>query len=77
MESCLRTSAKTGFGLEDVLPAVIERIPPPRCFKWPSIQNACEGCMHLLYVLVHPSVCMRFLLVGPLKIYWSQYLQVR
>lgn len=38
VESCLRTSAKTGFGLEDVLPAVIERIPPPRCFKWPSMR---------------------------------------
>ena len=30
VESCLRTSAKTGHGLEGVLPAVIERIPPPR-----------------------------------------------
>ena len=27
--SCLQVSAKTGFGLETVLPAVIERIPHP------------------------------------------------
>lgn len=28
--SCLLTSAKTGLGLEAVLPAVIERMPPPK-----------------------------------------------
>ncbi|EFN57155.1 hypothetical protein CHLNCDRAFT_56093 [Chlorella variabilis] len=29
-EECLRVSAKTGLGLEAVLPAVVERVPPPR-----------------------------------------------
>ena len=28
-ERCLRVSAKTGLGLDEVLPAVIEGIPPP------------------------------------------------
>lgn len=27
--TCLKVSAKTGFGLQSVLPAVIEQIPPP------------------------------------------------
>lgn len=27
--TCLKVSAKTGYGLESVLPAVIEQIPPP------------------------------------------------
>ena len=38
VDSCLRTSAKTGYGLEEVLPAVIARIPPPR-----SAPHAHEG----------------------------------
>lgn len=27
--TCLKVSAKTGLGLESVLPAVIEQVPPP------------------------------------------------
>ncbi len=55
-DSCLCTSAKTGFGLADVLPAVIARIPPPTCAplarplrRWAAARraSACPSCGRL------------------------------
>lgn len=42
-DSCIRASAKTGVGIDDVLQAVVERVPPPQVRLVHSIQ----GCFLL------------------------------
>lgn len=50
--SCLRVSAKTGWGLEAVLPAIIEQIPPPNGDETGNLRMLLYDAVHDDYRLV-------------------------